>query len=109
MARRLLGPLVIVLVAIAAAVAGGGAYATWSGTAAQSQAISSGSLTATFGAAGTSANRISLAITDMTAGVPVFRPLDVTNGADLTALQMSTGCWRARPPRSTATPPTASR
>ena len=82
MARRLLGPLVIVLVAIAAAVAGGGAYATWSGTAAQSQAIGSGSLTATLGAAGTSANRISLAITDMTAGVPVFRPLDVTNGAE---------------------------
>ncbi len=87
--RRWLRPLVIVLIGVASALAGGGVWAAWTGTASQSQAITSGNTAVTLGTAGTSANRIALALGDMTAGVTVYRALDVTNEADVSFIQIA--------------------
>lgn len=88
--RRLLATLVLLVV-----VASIGTFATWAtftSSTAQSQTISSGTVTIALGATGAATNRLDIGASGIVAGDTIQRSVDLTNSgsADLSAITLTT-------------------
>jgi spore coat-associated protein N len=77
---------------IAAALAGVGAYAGYTGTASQAQSVASGTVTVALGAGGASTNRLSVTVPSMVIGATIYRGFDlnVSGTADLASVTLTT-------------------
>ncbi len=88
---RKVGSAALAGIAFAAALAGAGAYATFTSVASQSQSIGSGTVVINLGATGASTNRLNIAASGIVAGDTMQRTVDVSTGtADLSAISLTT-------------------
>lgn len=71
------------LLGTAASIAGLGSFATFTGSTSASQSVSSGTVTAALGTAGTADNRLTLNATAVAAGDTMERAVKLTNGGTL--------------------------
>jgi spore coat-associated protein N len=80
----------LALVGAAASIAGLGTYATFtSSTPATSQSVASGTLTVAVGTAGTAANRLTVAASNIAPGDTIERAVDLTNSGNLDFASMN--------------------
>jgi spore coat-associated protein N len=85
-------PAAIVGIALAAALAGAGVYATYTSTVSQSNTIASGTITVALGATGASTNRLNINASAIVAGDTMQRSVDLNNsgGIDLASITLTT-------------------
>jgi spore coat-associated protein N len=81
LARKILASLT--LLALAASLAGLGAWATFTSTVSQSQTLASGTVTIALGATGAATNRLNIGASNLAAGDTVQRAVNLTNSGSI--------------------------
>ena len=81
LARKTLASLT--LLALAASLAGLGAWATFTSTVSQSQTLASGTVTIALGATGAATNRLNIGASNLAAGDTVQRAVNLTNSGSI--------------------------
>jgi hypothetical protein len=82
----------LAILGAAASIAGFGTYATWTSSASQSHAISSGTVTIALGATGAATNRLNIGASALAPGDTIQRSVDLTNSGtlDLASVTLTT-------------------
>jgi hypothetical protein len=82
----------LAILGAAASIAGLSTYATWTSSASQSHAISSGTVTIALGATGASTNRLNIGASGLAPGDTIQRSVDLTNSGtlDLASVTLTT-------------------
>ena len=82
----------LAILGAAASITGFGTYATWTSSASQSHAISSGTVTIALGATGAATNRLNIGASALAPGDTIQRSVDLTNSGtlDLASVTLTT-------------------